>query len=63
MEKNTLENVCVYYKDAGGLRFEKQEHIIPAFLGGKKCWIGEWFQIRQMNYFQELKNMCLWNRL
>lgn len=36
MEKNTLENVCVYYKDAGGLRFEKQEHIIPAFLGGKK---------------------------
>lgn len=36
MKKNTLENVCVYYKDAGGLRFEKQEHIIPAFLGGKK---------------------------
>lgn len=36
MEKNTLENMCVYYKDAEGLRFEKQEHIIPAFLGGKK---------------------------
>lgn len=35
-EKNTLENMCVYYKDAEGLRFEKQEHIIPAFLGGKK---------------------------
>lgn len=31
MKKNTLENVCVYYKDAGGLRFEKQEHTIPAF--------------------------------
>lgn len=36
MEKNTLENICVYYKDTEGLRFEKQEHIIPAFLGGKK---------------------------
>lgn len=36
MKKNTLENMCVYYKDAEGLRFEKQEHIIPAFLGGKK---------------------------
>lgn len=36
MEKNTIENMCVYYKDAEGLRFEKQEHIIPAFLGGKK---------------------------
>ena len=36
MEKNILENMCVYYKDAEGLRFEKQEHIIPAFLGGKK---------------------------
>ena len=22
MEKNTLENMCVYYKDAEGLRFE-----------------------------------------
>lgn len=33
MEKNTLENMCVYYKDAEGLRFEKQEHIIPAFFG------------------------------
>lgn len=37
MEKNTLENMCVYYKDAEGLRFEKQEHIIPAFLAARKC--------------------------
>lgn len=33
MKKNTLENMCVYYKDAEGLRFEKQEHIIPSFFG------------------------------
>lgn len=36
MERNISENICVYYKDVEGLRFEKQEHIIPAFLGGKK---------------------------
>lgn len=35
MKENTLENACIYYKNAKGLKFEKREHIIPAFLGGK----------------------------
>lgn len=39
MEKSALENnqnLCVYYKENNGLRFEKQEHIFPAFIGGIK---------------------------
>lgn len=34
VEKNN--NFCVYYKKQRGLRFDKQEHIFPAFIGGIK---------------------------
>lgn len=27
---------CIYYKDSDNLRFDKQEHVIPAGLGGKR---------------------------
>lgn len=36
MGADASQNRCIYYKDRKDLRFEKQEHIFPAFMGGMK---------------------------